>query len=67
MGSELADLVAEQNYSATLKLLDGAISHTSEELSSVAQRLAQLHINRGFCHQKLHLNRAALKVWRPLQ
>lgn len=60
---ELAGLLADQNLTATLKLLEAAIGSAEAEYANAAARLAQLHINKGYCHQCLSLSRKALKVW----
>lgn len=61
-GPPLADLVADQNLTATLKLLDAAIGSAEADYAHAAARLAQMHVNKGYCHQQLSLSRKALKV-----
>jgi hypothetical protein len=63
-GPDLAALVADQNLTAALKVLEAAIGNAEAEYANAASRLAQLHINRGYCHQCLSLSRKALKVRR---
>lgn len=58
---QLAALIADQNITATLKLLDAALPAAEADLATARARLAQVHINRGFCHQRLSLSRKALK------
>jgi hypothetical protein len=62
VGSELAGLVADQNLTAALRVLEEAIGGAEADYASAAARLAQLHINKGYCHQSLSLSRKALKV-----
>ncbi|KIY96215.1 hypothetical protein MNEG_11749 [Monoraphidium neglectum] len=61
VGSELAGLVADQNLTAALRVLEEAIGGAEADYASAAARLAQLHINKGYCHQSLSLSRKALK------
>eukprot|EP00879_Flechtneria_rotunda_P002192 GHRR01002378.1.p1 GENE.GHRR01002378.1~~GHRR01002378.1.p1 ORF type:complete len:405 (+),score=170.19 GHRR01002378.1:123-1337(+) len=56
-----ASLIAIGDFSAAVKVLDSAIDETKQDYASALHRLAQLHVNRGICNQKLHLNRKALK------
>jgi hypothetical protein len=60
--SPFASAVAKGDYAAALKALDEAIDKGNDERASLTARLAQMHVNRGVCHQRLHLNRKALKV-----
>ena len=62
MTEDYVALVGHQNFAGTLKVLDGQIEHCTEEYRAVLQKLAQLHLNRGYCNQSMHLNRKALKV-----
>lgn len=57
-----AALVAAGDFSSAVKVLDGAIDETRQDYAAALHRLVQLHLNRGLCNQKLHLNRKALKV-----
>lgn len=57
-----AAAVAQGDFSAAARLLDGAIDDEKANYASALQRLVQLHLNRGLCNQRLHLNRKALKV-----
>jgi hypothetical protein len=64
MEADYSAMVADQNYSGTLKALDGAIEGARAEHELVLRKLVQLHVNRGLCNQRLQLNRKALKVGR---
>lgn len=55
-------LVLAGDFSSAVKVLDGAIDETRQDYAAALHRLVQLHLNRGLCNQKLHLNRKALKV-----
>jgi hypothetical protein len=57
-----AALVAAQDYSSAVKVLDASIEETRQDYATALHRLVQLHLNRGLCNQRLHLNRKALKV-----
>lgn len=61
-GPALASLLADQNLTGALKVLDAAIGGAEADFAAARARLAQLHTNRGFCHQSLSLARKALKV-----
>jgi hypothetical protein len=50
------------NFSATIKVLDTAIGSAHKEYAETQHKLVQLYLNRGYCNQKLNLNRKALKV-----
>eukprot|EP00878_Enallax_costatus_P044518 GHUV01053172.1.p1 GENE.GHUV01053172.1~~GHUV01053172.1.p1 ORF type:complete len:138 (+),score=27.26 GHUV01053172.1:204-617(+) len=56
-----AALVAAGDFGSAVKVLDGAIDETRQDYAAALYRLVQLHINRGYCNQKLNLNRKALK------
>eukprot|EP00775_Hariotina_reticulata_P011921 gene11921-12065_t len=56
-----AALVAAQDYSSAVKVLDASIEETRQDYATALHRLVQLHLNRGLCNQRLHLNRKALK------
>ncbi|WIA39655.1 hypothetical protein OEZ86_005727 [Tetradesmus obliquus] len=56
-----AVLVASQDFSGAVKVLDEAIDETRQDYTAAQFRLVQLHLNRGICNQRLHLNRKALK------
>jgi hypothetical protein len=58
----LAALLADQNLTGALKVLEAAIAGAEEDHASAVARLAQLHVNRGYCHQQLSLSRKALKA-----
>jgi hypothetical protein len=60
--TDFAALVAQGNYTATLKVLDEALVAADLQQAALQAKLVQLHVNRGFCHQRLGLNRKALKV-----
>lgn len=60
--ASFASLIASKDYTAAVKLLDSAIDNTRQDYGTALHRLVQLHLNRGMCNQKLHLNRKALKV-----
>lgn len=60
--TDFAALVAHGNYTATLKVLDEALVSAELQQAALQAKLVQLHANRGFCHQRLGLNRKALKV-----
>ncbi len=62
MAGDYATLVANQNFSATIKVLDSAIQDAAQEHLNALAKLVQLHLNRGYCNQRLQLNRKALKV-----
>jgi hypothetical protein len=64
MSEDYVALVGHQNFAGTLKVLDGQIEHCTEEYRAALQKLAQLHLNRGYCNQSMQLNRKALKVGR---
>jgi hypothetical protein len=55
-------MVASQDFSGAVKVLDEAIDETRQDYTAAQFRLVQLHLNRGICNQRLHLNRKALKV-----
>lgn len=57
-----AALVAAGDFGSAVKVLDGAINETRQDYAAALHRLVQLHLNRGYCNQKLNLNRKALKV-----
>jgi hypothetical protein len=57
-----AAMVASQDFSGAVKVLDEAIDETRQDYTAAQFRLVQLHLNRGMCNQRLHLNRKALKV-----
>jgi len=57
----LAALVADQNLTATLKVLEAAIGGAEADYCTAKARLAQLHVNKGYCHQCLSLSRKALR------
>lgn len=57
-----AAMVASQDFSGAVKVLDEAIDETRQDYTAAQFRLVQLHLNRGICNQRLHLNRKALKV-----
>ncbi|WIA19383.1 hypothetical protein OEZ85_004006 [Tetradesmus obliquus] len=54
-------MVASQDFSGAVKVLDEAIDETRQDYTAAQFRLVQLHLNRGICNQRLHLNRKALK------
>lgn len=56
------DLIASADFSSAEKLITAAIDETRQDYDAALHRLAQLHLNRGVCNQRLHLNRKALKV-----
>jgi hypothetical protein len=62
MAAPFAALIAGADYTGAVKLLDSAIDETRTDYGAALHRLVQLHINRGICSQRLHLNRKALKV-----
>lgn len=57
---DLLSALADGNFSASIKQLDLLIQKGGSQLAS--SQSAQLHLNRGFCNQKLQLYRKALKV-----
>jgi len=60
--ASFASLVVSQDFSGAVKLLDAEINETRQDYTEALHKLVQLHLNRGICNQKLHLNRKALKV-----
>ena len=63
MDKLFASAAAQSNFSSLIKLLDVAI----EMFDGGSQTQAELHellLNRGYCNQRLQLNRKALKVRR---
>lgn len=62
MATDFGSLIADGNFTATLKVLDAAIDATSEQHASTLAKLVQLQVNRGLCQQRLGLNRKALKA-----
>lgn len=60
--ASFASLVVSQDFSGAVKLLDAEINETRQDYAEALHKLVQLHLNRGICNQKLHLNRKALKV-----
>jgi hypothetical protein len=59
---QFAQLIAAGNFTATISVLDEALAAARLEHAAVQAKLLQLHLNRGWCHQRLGLNRKALKV-----
>jgi hypothetical protein len=60
--SPYAAAIAARDYVAARKALDEAIEQGAGERAAVTARLAQMHVNRGVCNQKLGLVRQAVKV-----
>lgn len=61
--SAFVSALADSKYAAAIKLLDGEILAAKEAGSAAgSEALAELHYNRGACHQRLQLYRKALKV-----
>lgn len=59
---QFARLVGSGNFTATISVLDQALEAAQLEHAAVQAKLVQLFVNRGLCHQRLGLNRKALKV-----
>jgi hypothetical protein len=62
---DFAGLVAEGSLTTTIKVLDSAIEAAEQQHAAAVAKLAQLHINRGLCQQRLGMNRKALKAGAP--
>lgn len=60
--TSFASLIGAQDFTGAARVLDSAIDETRQEYAAAQHRLVALHINRGICSQRLHLNRKALKV-----
>lgn len=58
-GSAFVAAAADGKHSAAIKALESEIKAAG---ASKDAHLASLLLNRGICHQKLHLYRKALKV-----
>ncbi len=54
--------VKTKDFSTIIKLLDISIEEASTSGRNDRAFISQIYCNRGLCHQRLNLNRKALKV-----
>jgi len=59
---KMLEAFRRKQYSSIIKEIDKSIREAPNSGNSDSKKLSRLCCNRGFCHQKLHLNRKALKV-----
>lgn len=50
------------DFSRIIKQIDDSIEASSSSGRDESKVTSQIYCNRGFCHQRLNLNRKALKV-----
>lgn len=55
-------IIKQRDYPRMIKDLDASIQAASASGRQDSNIVARMYCNKGFCHQKLNLNRKALKV-----
>ena len=58
----MEDHIRNKDFSSIIKILDDSIEEVSTSGRNDNALYSQLYCNRGLCHQRLNINRKALKV-----